>query len=55
LDAATVRRLYPGGTSEYLERFTASLDSAIRSGFIVAADRDEILQLAATTFPAAGE
>jgi len=51
LDAATVRRLYPGGSSEYLERFTASLDSAIRSGFIVAADRDEILQLAAATFP----
>jgi hypothetical protein len=54
-DPATVRRLYPGGTSEYLERFTASLDSAIRSGFIVAADREEILQLASATFPGAGE
>ena len=32
-DAATVRRLYPGGLAEYLERFTAALDAAIRSGF----------------------
>jgi Alpha/beta hydrolase domain len=50
-DAATVRRLYPGGIAEYLERFTASLDSAIAAGFILAADREEILQLAAATFP----
>jgi Alpha/beta hydrolase domain len=52
-DAATVRRLYPGGAADYLQRFTAALDSAIQSGFILAADRDEILQLAAATFPAA--
>ena len=50
-DAATVRRLYPGGAADYLERFTASLDSAIEAGFILAADREEILQLAAATFP----
>jgi Alpha/beta hydrolase domain len=50
-DTATVRRLYPGGAADYLERFTASLDSAIRSGFVLAADREEILQLAAATFP----
>jgi hypothetical protein len=50
-DTATVRRLYPGGAAEYLERFTAALDSAIQSGFILAADREEILQLAAATFP----
>jgi Alpha/beta hydrolase domain len=50
-DTATVRRLYPGGAAEYLERFTAALDAAIQSGFILAADRDEILQLAAATFP----
>jgi hypothetical protein len=54
-DAATVRRLYPGGATEYLARFTASLDSAIQSGFILAADRQEILELAAATFTAAGE
>ena len=50
-DTATVRRLYPGGAADYLERFTASLDSAIQSGFILAADRGEILQLGAATFP----
>jgi Alpha/beta hydrolase domain len=50
-DTATVRRLYPGGAAEYLERFTAALDSAIQSGFILTADREEILQLAAATFP----
>jgi Alpha/beta hydrolase domain len=54
-DAATVRRLYPGGATEYLGRFTASLDSAIQSRFILAADRQEILELAAATFTAAGE
>ena len=52
-DAAIVRRLYPGGAADYLERFTASLDAAIQSGFILAADREEILQLAATMFPSA--
>ena len=49
-DAATVRQLYPNGVEDYLRRFTASLDSAIQSGFLLAADRDEILQLAAATF-----
>lgn len=50
-DAAAVRRLYPGGAADYLERFTAALDSAIQAGFILAADRAEILRLAAATFP----
>jgi Alpha/beta hydrolase domain len=50
-DAATLRRLYPGGTKEYLERFVAALDTAIQSGFILPADRAEILQLAAATYP----
>jgi Alpha/beta hydrolase domain len=50
-DDAAVRRLYPGGVADYLERFTAALDSSILSGFILAADREEILQLAAATFP----
>ncbi len=54
-DTATVRRLYPGGAADYLERFTAALDSAIQSGFILAADREEILQLAAATFPDLGD
>ncbi|UXA07436.1 hypothetical protein KXD96_04685 [Mycobacterium sp. SMC-2] len=50
-DADTLRRLYPGGAPEYLERFTAALDTAITSGFILAADRAEILELAAATYP----
>jgi Alpha/beta hydrolase domain len=54
-DAATLGRLYPGGAADYLERFTVSLDSAVQSGFILAADREEILQLAAATFPNAGD
>jgi Alpha/beta hydrolase domain len=50
-DAATLHRLYPGGAGQYVERFTAALDAAIQSGFILPADRAEILQLAAATFP----
>ena len=50
-DAATLSRLYPGGAEEYLDNFTAALDKAIQSGFILAADRAEILELAAATYP----
>lgn len=50
-DVATLRRLYPGGKAEYLGRFTAALDAAIRAGFLLPADRAEILELAAATFP----
>ncbi|MGF2945559.1 alpha/beta hydrolase domain-containing protein [Mycobacterium sp. Lab-001] len=50
-DSATLRRLYPGGAGQYLESFTAALDSAIGSGFVLAADREEILRLAAATYP----
>lgn len=49
-DAGAVARLYPGGVDEYLDRFTAALDAAIRAGFLLPADRDEILALAAATF-----
>ncbi len=52
-DAATVQRLYPDGVADYLKRFTASLDSAISLGFLLPADRTEILDLAAATFPSA--
>jgi hypothetical protein len=47
----TLRRLYPGGATEYLERFTAALDTAIGSGFILPTDRTEIIELAAATYP----
>jgi hypothetical protein len=51
-DAATLAALYPGGQADYLKRFTAALDRAIGAGFLLAADRAEILELAAATFPA---
>ncbi|HZU46601.1 MAG TPA: alpha/beta hydrolase domain-containing protein, partial [Mycobacterium sp.] len=50
-DAATLQRLYPGGVTDYLQRFTAALDAAIQAGFILAADREEILQIAVATYP----
>ena len=46
-DAATLARLYPGGKAEYLKKFSVALASAIDAGFILPADRWEILQLAA--------
>ena len=49
-DTATLRALYPAGAAEYLERFTEALDRAIGSGFILPADRAEILEVAAATF-----
>lgn len=52
-DAATLRRLYPGGAAQYLDSFTAALDRAIESGFVLPDDRAEILELAGATFPAA--
>ncbi|MFC8047476.1 alpha/beta hydrolase domain-containing protein [Nocardia sp. NPDC057353] len=48
-DADHLARLYPGGPTEYLTAFTAALDRAIDAGFIVSADRPEILELAALT------
>ena len=54
-DAAALRLLYPGGTREYIEQFTAALDTAIKSGFILSADRAEILELAAATYPCASD
>ncbi|OBK97090.1 hypothetical protein A5645_00960 [Mycobacterium asiaticum] len=50
-DDATLQRLYPGGAEDYVAGFTAALDRAIQSGFILAADREEILQLAAAAYP----
>ncbi|MCV7410053.1 hypothetical protein AWC05_22675 [Mycobacterium florentinum] len=50
-DEATVRRLYPGGVTEYLDSFATALDKAIGSGFILPADRAEIVELAGATYP----
>jgi hypothetical protein len=52
-DAGTLELLYPGGAAEYLAQFTASLDTVIEAGFLLPADRREILDLAAATYPAA--
>jgi hypothetical protein len=43
--------MYPGGKREYLKKFEASLSSAIKAGFILPEDREEILDLAALTYP----
>lgn len=45
-DQATLDRLYPGGRQDYLKKFEASLNAAIAKGFILPADRQEILALA---------
>ena len=49
-DSAHLERLYPGGKREYLLKFEASLDSAIAAGFILSADKQEILQVASINF-----
>ena len=42
----TLARLYPGGRKDYVARFSRDLDRTIAAGFILPADRDEILALA---------
>ncbi|RDH76797.1 hypothetical protein DVS77_18260 [Mycolicibacterium moriokaense] len=49
-DEDTRARLYPGGKNEYLEKFADSLDATIRAGYLLRADRAEILELAAATY-----
>jgi Alpha/beta hydrolase domain len=48
-DALAAR--YPGGRAEYLDDFSASLDSTITAGFILAGDRAEIIGLAGASYP----
>ena len=50
-DFQTLSKLYPRGATDYLERFTVALDTAIGAGFILPADRTEILELAAASYP----
>lgn len=54
-DAATLTAMYPGGKAEYLKKFTARLDATITAGYILAADRAEILSLASASYPADGQ
>ena len=53
LDAATLASLYPGGKADYLRRFETALNAAIAKGFLLPADRAEILELAGAMYPAA--
>jgi hypothetical protein len=50
-DDAALAAHYPGGKTEYLERFTAALDATIAAGFLLSDDRDEILEIARHSFP----
>ena len=48
--AEVLAKLYPGGKTEYLGKFSASLKTAIGAGFILPADETEIKALAAQSF-----
>jgi hypothetical protein len=50
-DGETLETLYPGGVADFLDRFTQALDATIDAGFLLAADRQEIVDLAAATWP----
>ncbi|OPX13339.1 hypothetical protein B1790_00940 [Mycobacterium sp. AT1] len=50
-DDDTLRRLYPGGSRDYLDAFTKALDRTIDAGFLLADDRREILGVAAAALP----
>jgi Alpha/beta hydrolase domain len=50
-DGAQLDRLYPNGRRQYLAAFERRLDEAIGSGFLLEADRDEILGVAAAACP----
>src|ERR1700689_241823 len=49
-NAEVLAKLYPGGKTEYLGKFSASLKTAIGAGFILPADETEIKALAAQSF-----
>jgi Alpha/beta hydrolase domain len=50
-DAGILARLYPGGRADYLERFEAALEHTISDGFVLEADRGEILAVAGAAYP----
>jgi len=50
-DDVQLARLYPNGREQYLAEFERRLAQAIASGFILVADRDEIVALAAAACP----
>lgn len=50
LSHADLARLYPDGQEDYLAKFAASLETTIAAGFLLPADRAEILALAAAAW-----
>ncbi len=48
LPPETIAALYPGGIDDYMARFTVATDEAIDAGFLLDADRAEILAVAQT-------
>ncbi len=46
LDADKLARLYPGGADDYVKRFDAATSAALRAGFLLDADAEEIRALA---------
>lgn len=50
-DSAKLAQLYPGGRAQYLQQFAAATDSAVKSGFLLEADEQEINALAAAMYP----
>ncbi|OHV50098.1 hypothetical protein KBI5_15295 [Frankia sp. KB5] len=51
LDSATLAARYPAGAADYRAAFTRATDDAIATGFLLAEDREEILALAAASYP----
>lgn len=49
--AEELAQLYPAGRDSYLKQFGESLAQAVHKGFILAADAEEIRQLAAAAYP----
>ncbi len=49
-DAATLARLYPGGKQQFVARFQTALDASIAAGFLLPADRAEILDVATASY-----
>jgi hypothetical protein len=49
-DRDTLAARYAGGSSDYLGRFTASLDGCIGAGYLLDRDRDEILAVAGASY-----
>ncbi len=53
LGSAELAALYPGGRADYLARFNASAQAAVRAGFVLSADLPEIEALGAAACPLA--